>query len=68
METGKTLTSETLLGCAGMCTKVHIKRGRWKWKNRASTKDKQQQGKKRGEGKKWKWVWGKKTPKLTKML
>jgi hypothetical protein len=68
METGKTLTSETLLVCAGMSTKVHIKRGRWKWKNRASTKDKQQQGKKRGEGKKWKWVWGKKTSKLTKML
>lgn len=38
METGKTLTSETLMVCAGMCTKVHIKRGRWKWKSRAKYK------------------------------
>lgn len=54
METGKTLTSETLMVCAGMCTKVHIKRGRWKWKIGQSTEDnkqKQQQGKKKGEGK-----------------
>lgn len=38
METGKTLTTETLMVCAGMCTKVHIKTGRWKWKNRAKYK------------------------------
>jgi hypothetical protein len=54
METGKTLTSETLMVCAGMCTKVHIKRVRWKWKIGQSTEDnkqKQHQGKKKGEGK-----------------
>jgi hypothetical protein len=47
METGKTLTSETLMVCAGMCTKVHIKRGRWKWKNRAKYKRREEE--RRGE-------------------
>lgn len=69
METGKTLTSETLLVCAGMCTKSSHQKRKMEMEKQGKVQKTNNNNKGRREARgKWRWVWEKKTPKLTKML